>query len=61
MILLLGIALGVIVWMMLITVAARDMDARGRDGRVYGLLMLALPVGLVFWLVNRGRYPRVLS
>jgi Na+/H+ antiporter NhaC len=61
MILLLGIALAVITWMMLITAVARDMDARGRDGRVYGLLMLLLPVGLVFWLVNRARYPRVLS
>jgi hypothetical protein len=50
---------GVIGWMLLITSAARDMDARGRDGRLYGLLMLALPIGLVVWLVKRGQYPVV--
>jgi hypothetical protein len=49
----------VLVGMMLITVVARDMDARGQDGRLYGLLMLALPVGLVVWLVKRAQYPLV--
>lgn len=49
----------VLVGMLLITAAARDMDARGRDGRWYGLLMLLLPIGLVVWLIGRARYPRV--
>ena len=53
------LTVAVIAWMLLITVAARDMDARGRDGRLYGLLMLALPVGLIVWLVKRARYPVV--
>ena len=35
------------------------MDARGRDGRLYGLLMLLLPLGLVVWLVKRAQYPVV--
>jgi hypothetical protein len=56
---LLVITVGVIGWMLLITGAARDMDARGRDGRLYGLLMLILPLGLVVWLVKRGQYPVV--
>jgi hypothetical protein len=55
---LLGITVAVVAWMLLITAAARDMDARGRDGRLYGLLMLVVPVGLVVWLVGRGRHPR---
>ena len=56
---LLLITVGVIGWMLLITAAARDMDARGRDGRLYGLLMLLLPLGLVVWLVKRAQYPVV--
>jgi hypothetical protein len=56
---LLVITVAVIGWMLLITGAARDMDARGRDGRLYGLLMLLLPVGLIVWLVKRGQYPVV--
>jgi hypothetical protein len=56
---LLVITVAVIGWMLLITTAARDMDARGRDGRLYGLLMLALPLGLIVWLVKRARYPVV--
>jgi hypothetical protein len=56
---LLLITVAVIGWMLLITVAARDMDARGRDGRLYGLLMLVLPVGIVVWLVKRAQYPRI--
>ena len=51
----------VVAWMLLITAAARDMDARGRDGRLYGLLMVILPVGLIVWLVGRGRHPRVVQ
>jgi hypothetical protein len=58
---LLVITVVVVVWMLLITAAARDMDARGRDGRLYGLLMVVLPVGLIVWLVGRGRYPRVVQ
>jgi hypothetical protein len=53
------IAFIVVAWMMLITAVARDMDARGQDGRLYGMLMLALPVGLVVWLVKRSQHPRV--
>jgi hypothetical protein len=53
---LLVITVAVIGWMLLITGAARDMDARGRDGRLYGLLMLVPPLGLVVWLVKRGQY-----
>jgi hypothetical protein len=56
---LLLITVAVVGWMLLITVAARDMDARGRDGRLYGLLMLILPVGIVVWLVKRAQYPRI--
>jgi hypothetical protein len=56
---LLVITVAVIAWMLLITSAARDMDARGRDGRLYGLLMLALPLGLIVWLVKRAQYPVV--
>jgi hypothetical protein len=56
---LLVIVVVVVAWMLLITVAARDMDARGCDGRLYGLAMILLPVGLVLWLVGRSRHPRV--
>lgn len=56
---LLVITFAVVIGMLLITAAARDMDARGRDGRVYGLLMLLLPVGVIVWLVGRARHPRV--
>jgi hypothetical protein len=58
---LLLVAFIVVAWMMLITMVARDMDGRGQDGRLYGLLMLALPVGLVVWLVKRAQYPRVVE
>jgi hypothetical protein len=58
---LLLIAFVVVAWMMLITMVARDMDGRGQDGRLYGLLMLALPVGLVVWLVKRAQHPRVVE
>jgi hypothetical protein len=58
---LLLIAFVVVAWMMLITMVARDMDGRGQDGRIYGLLMLALPVGLVVWLVKRAQYARVVE
>ena len=40
------------------TIVARDMDRRGQDGRVYGLLtFLLLPIGLVVWVVQRSRHP----
>jgi hypothetical protein len=58
---LLLIAFVVVAWMTLITMVARDMDGRGQDGRIYGLLMLALPVGLVVWLVKRAQYARVVE
>jgi hypothetical protein len=53
------VAVVVVGWMMLITAVARDMDSRGLDGRLYGMLMLALPIGLVVWLVKRSQHPRV--
>jgi hypothetical protein len=53
------LTLAVVGWMLLITGAARDMDARGRDGRIYGLLMLVPPLGIVVWLVKRSQYPRL--
>jgi hypothetical protein len=53
------VAVVVVAWMMLITAVARDMDSRGLDGRLYGMLMLALPIGLVVWLVKRSQHPRV--
>jgi hypothetical protein len=56
---LLLIAFVVVAWMMLITTVARDMDGRGQDGRLYGALMLILPVGLIVWLVKRAQHPRV--
>jgi hypothetical protein len=56
---LLLVAAVVVAWMMLITTVARDMDSRGLDGRLYGMLMLALPVGLVVWLAKRAQHPRV--
>jgi hypothetical protein len=59
-VLLVGVA--VVVWMLLVTAAARDMDSRGRDGRLYGLVVfLLLPVGVVWWLVDHFRYPRVVG
>jgi hypothetical protein len=58
---LLVITVVVVAWMLLITAAARDMDARGCDGRLYGLLMVVLPVGLIVWLVSRSRHPRVVQ
>ena len=37
------------------TIVARDMDRRGLDGRVYGLItFLVLPVGIALWLWKRS-------
>lgn len=34
---------------------ARDMDRRGREGKLYGLAtLLLLPLGLVAWLIGRS-------
>lgn len=38
--------------------AARDMDARGEPGWIYGLLVLgAFPIGILAWLAGRSRRP----
>ena len=50
-----GVPLGLI----FCTIVARDMDARGLDGRGYGALTLVLPpVGLAVWLYKRATTPR---
>jgi hypothetical protein len=39
--------------------AARDMDARGQPGWLFGVLILcAFPIGLLAWLVARVRPPQ---
>jgi hypothetical protein len=39
--------------------AARDMDARGRPGWLFGLLILAVfPIGVLAWLAARSRRPQ---
>ena len=44
-------------------VAAKDMQRRGKPGRVLGYLMAshfifwATPIGVLAWLAVRGRYP----
>jgi hypothetical protein len=38
--------------------AARDMDARGEPGWIYGLLVLgAFPIGVLAWLAGRTKRP----
>ena len=38
--------------------AARDMDARGEPGWIYGLLILgAFPIGVLAWLAGRAKKP----
>ena len=38
--------------------AARDMDARGQPGWMFGLLVLTVfPVGVVAWLSARAKHP----
>ena len=38
--------------------AARDMDARGQAGWVFGLLVLTLfPFGVLAWLAARAKHP----
>ena len=42
---------------LLATRAAREMDALGRDGRIYGVvILLVFPLGLLLWLLDRRRY-----
>lgn len=42
---------------MLAVRAAREMDGLGRDGRMYGLLVLVVfPIGLLIWGLDRRRY-----
>lgn len=56
LILLVGAPLGLI----FCTIVARDMDARGLDGRLYGALTLvAPPVGLALWFYRRATTRRV--
>jgi hypothetical protein len=39
--------------------AARDMDARGQPGWVFGVLILcAFPIGLAAWVAARSRRPQ---
>ncbi len=39
--------------------AARDMDARGRPGWLFGLLILTVfPIGVLAWLAVRSRRPQ---
>jgi hypothetical protein len=48
------------VGLMVCTFVARDMDARGLDGRVYGALtFFFLPLGLAVWAYKRLTTPRV--
>ena len=38
--------------------AARDMDARGQPGWVFGLLVLTFfPFGILAWLAARAKHP----
>ncbi|MEO5680854.1 MAG: hypothetical protein ABIS47_14435 [Acidimicrobiales bacterium] len=51
-----GVPLGLI----FCTIVARDMDSRGLDGRVYGMLTLfVLPVGLALWVYRRATTPKL--
>ncbi len=51
----LAISALVIVWTGLPLLAARDMDRRGLDGRLYGIaVLLTLPFGVVAWLWDRS-------
>ncbi len=56
LLLLIGVPLGLI----FCTVVARDMDARGLDGRIYGALTLFLPpAGLALWVYKRVTTPKL--
>ena len=58
-VLLLVVMIGVPLGLIFCTVVARDMDARGLDGRLYGALTLLLPpVGLALWAYKRAATPR---
>jgi uncharacterized membrane-anchored protein len=46
--------------LMVCTFVARDMDARGLDGRIYGALTFFLfPVGLAVWFFKHMTTPKV--
>jgi hypothetical protein len=48
------------VGLMLCTVVARDLDARGLDGRVYGAItFFFFPLGLAVWFYKRSTNARV--
>ena len=54
------VLIGVPVGLIFCTFVARDMDARGLDGRFYGALTLLVPpVGLALWAYKRATTPRV--
>jgi len=56
LVLLIGVPFGLI----FCTIVARDMDSRGLDGRLYGLLTLvAFPLGLALWIYRRATTPKV--
>ncbi len=56
LVLMIGVPAGLI----FCTVVARDMDARGLDGRIYGALTLVLPpLGLALWVYKRAVTPRL--
>jgi len=58
--LLLAILVGVPLGLIFCTIVARDMDGRGLDGRLYGLLALVLPpLGLALWAYRRATTPKV--
>ena len=49
--LVLAVAALVVGWARLVTVAARQVDARGRNGGIVGAaLLLCFPIGILLWL-----------
>lgn len=59
-VLFLVVMVGVPLGLIFCTVVARDMDARGLDGRLYGALTLFLPpLGLALWVYRRATTPRL--
>ncbi len=56
----LGLLLAFPLGLIFCTIVARDMDERGLDGRIYGLVtFLVFPIGLIVWLVQRAKHPVV--
>ena len=54
------VMIGVPAGLIFCTVVARDMDARGLDGRIYGALTLFLPpAGLALWAYKRATTPKL--